>query len=222
MYDDEIKQFETQFGYKPTRVCIAIDGLGVFVSKNNPVKGLTLTELDAMYSTTLKRGGRSITQWGQLGLTGEWANRPVALYGLRSGAGANALFADFVLKGGDFRPSMHGEFVSSSVVQGVGVEAGGVGFASVFYQTRRTRLVPLSADGTNYYKPTMEHCLSGKYPLARFLILHVNRKPGTPLDAPTLELHRYMLSRQGQESVMDAGSYPLPAQTIAEQLALVE
>src|SRR2546426_2991049 len=122
----ELDAFEKKYGYKPTEIKVAIDALGVFVHKDNPVKGLTLEQVDGMFSSTNKRGGKPINTWGELGLTGAWANRPISLYGRNSASGTYGFFKEHALKNGDYRATVKEQPGSSSVVQGVASDLGGI------------------------------------------------------------------------------------------------
>src|SRR4030095_12213710 len=94
----QIDKFEKKYGYKPTEIKVAIDALAVFVHKDNPVKGLTLAQLDSIFSGTFKRGGKPITTWGEAGLSGSWAPRPISLYGRNSASGTYGFFKEHVLR----------------------------------------------------------------------------------------------------------------------------
>src|SRR3990172_3493489 len=118
MKPTELDQFEKKYGYKPTEIKVAIDALAIYVHKDNPIKGLTLAQADGIFSSTHKRGG-NITKWGQLGLTGEWANKPISLYGRNSASGTYGFFKEQVLLNGDYKATVKEQPGSSSVVQGV-------------------------------------------------------------------------------------------------------
>ncbi len=131
----EIDPFEKKYGHKPTEVKVAIDSLAVFVHKDNPIKGLSLDQLDNIFSSTNKRGGKPINTWGELGLKGEWANRPISLYGRNSASGTYGFFKEHALKNGDYRSSVKEQPGSSSVVQGVANDLGGIGYSGIGYKT---------------------------------------------------------------------------------------
>lgn len=211
MKGTEIDAFEQRHGYKPTEIKVAIDALAVFVHKDNPVEAMTLQQADGVFSTTRKRGGPSIERWGQLGLTGQWANRPLSVYGRNSASGTYGFFKDAVLKGGDYKASVKEQPGSSSVVQGIATDLAGIGYSGIGYQTSGVRVVPLSEGGGKAYEPTAENAISGKYPLARFLYVYLNVKPGAEPDKLTTEFIRFVLSKQGQHVVVKDGYYPLPA-----------
>lgn len=218
MKGKEIDAFEKKFGYKPTEVKVGVDSLAVFVHKDNPLTSLTLKQVDGIFSSTLKSGATPITTWGELGLTGEWANRPLSLFGRNSASGTYGFFKDHALKGGDFKDSVKEQPGSSSVVQGIASDPYAIGYSGIGYRTAGVRALDLSVDGGEPVHPSPEACLNGDYPLARFLLIYVNRKPGEPLDKLTYEFARFICSKQGQEIVVKDGYYPIPAEVAEEVL----
>jgi phosphate transport system substrate-binding protein len=206
----EIDAFEKKFGYKPTPFKVAIDSLAVFVHKDNPIKGLSMQQVDGLFSSTLKRGGKAIEKWGDLGLTGDWAGKPVSLYGRNSASGTYGYFKEHALDKGDYKTGVKEQPGSSAVVQGVASDLGGVGYSGIGYKTASVKAVPLSDKGDKFIEPTYENCLSGDYPMARFLVIYVNKKPGTPLDSLTTEFLKFVQSKEGQEVVIKDGYFPLP------------
>jgi phosphate transport system substrate-binding protein len=211
----ELDAFEKRFGYKPTPIRVAIDALAVFVHKDNPIEGLSLEQVDSIFSSTLKRGGKAAETWGDLGLSGDWKNRSVSVYGRNSASGTYGFFKSLVLNKGDFRSTVKEQPGSSAVVQGIAEELAGIGYSGIGYATSGVRALPLAEEGTDFYAPTYENCLEGDYPVARFLYVYVNKKPNQPLDTLTHEFLRFVLSKQGQEVVVRDGYFPLPA-SVAE------
>ena len=217
MKASEIDQFERKFGYKPTEIRVAIDALAVFVHKDNPIEGLSLQQVDSIFSSTNRLGGQPINNWGEVGLTSDWARRPISLYGRNSASGTYGFFKDVALGGGDYRSTVKEQPGSSSVVQGVASNLAGIGYSGIGYATSGVRAIALANTDGVMYEPTLENCLSGDYPLARFLYIYVNRKPGEPLDKLTHEFIRFVCSQQGQEIVVKDGYFPLPA-TVAKDM----
>jgi phosphate transport system substrate-binding protein len=215
----EVDAFEKKYGYKPTEVKVAIDALAVFTHKDNPIKGLSLDQLDGIFSSTNKRGGKPINTWGELGLTGEWANRPISLYGRNSASGTYGFFKEHVMKNGDFRSTVKEQPGSSSVVQGVANDLGAIGYSGIGYKTSGVKALPLTeATGKAVHEPTLENSLSGAYPLARFLYVYVNKKPNEPMDKLVHEFAKFVNSKEGQEIVVKDGYYPMPAAIATETL----
>jgi phosphate transport system substrate-binding protein len=215
----EIDAFEKKYGYKPTAVKVAIDSVGVFVHKDNPIKGLSLDQLDSIFSSTNKRGGKPINTWGELGLTGEWANRPISLYGRNSASGTYGFFKEHVLKNGDYRSTVKEQPGSSSVVQGIANDLGGIGYSGIGYKTSGVNALPLAeATGKTMHEPNLENALSGAYPLARFLYVYVNKKPNEPTDKLVYEFVKFVNSKEGQEIVVKDGYYPMPVAVVTETM----
>jgi phosphate transport system substrate-binding protein len=207
----ELDAFEKKFGYKPTPIKVAIDALAVFVHKDNPLKGLSLTQVDSIFSSTYKRGGEPAMTWGDVGLSGSWASRPFSLYGRNSASGTYGMFKEIALKEGDYKDTVKEQPGSSSVVQGVASDVGGIGYSGIGYKTSGVKAIAIGEDDKNVYDPSLDNCLSGDYPLARFLYVYVNKKPNDPLDQLTLEFIKFVLSKTGQEIVVKDGYYPLPS-----------
>lgn len=219
MKSSEIDAFEKKFGYKPTEVPVAVDALAVFVNKDNPIKGLTMKQVDGIFSSSRKSGGEDITTWGQVGLTGDWAKKPFSLFGRNSASGTYGFFKDEALAKGDFKASVKEQPGSSAVVQGIATDLGAIGYSGIGYKTSDVRTVPLGESESNFVDATYENCVSGDYPLARFLYVYVNKKPGSPMDKLTLEFLKYILSKEGQEVVIKDGYFPLPKETEQEVLS---
>lgn len=217
MKAEEIDAFEKKFGYKPTEVKVAIDALAVFAHKDNPLPGLTLKQVDSIFSSTRKLGGQEITEWGQLGVD-VWKGRAISLYGRNSASGTYGFFQEHALGKGDFKPTVKEQPGSSAVVQGVGGDLYALGYSGIGYKTAGVRAVPLAGDDGKFAEATYENCLSGDYPMARFLIVYVNKKPGQALDPTTLEFVKFALSKEGQTIVEKDGYYPLPAGVAGEVL----
>ena len=216
--------FTAKLGYPPTELIVAIDAQVVYVEKTNPVarRGLTLTELDSAFSSERRRGGAPARVWGDFGLTGDWAARPIAVYGLPPDRAPHLLFSERIMQGASLTASTHPQPTYSSLIQAIAADPGGIGYCSIFYRTRRTRPVPIQADDGKLILPTLENCRNGTYPLARPLYLYVNKPPGRPLDPLTGEFVSLILSRQGQQIVVDGGNYPLVAEEVVQQRHFLE
>jgi phosphate transport system substrate-binding protein len=217
----EIDKFEKKYGYKPIEVKVAIDALAVFVHKDNPIKGLTMAQVDSIFSSTYKGGGKPIRTWGEVGLTGPWASRSMSLFGRNSASGTYGFFKDHALLGGDYKDTVKEQPGSSSVVQGVASDLAGIGYSGIGYATSGVRALPLAAGAGKLYEPTLDNCLSGEYPLARFLYIYVNKKPNEPLDKLTAEFIKFVLAKEGQEIVVKDGYYPMPASVAADVAKLL-
>jgi phosphate transport system substrate-binding protein len=177
--------------------------------------------VDGIFSSTRKKGGKEITKWGELGLTGEWAAKPISLYGRNSASGTYGFFKEEALGKGDFKPSVKEQPGSSAVVQGIGSDLGGLGYSGIGYKTSEVRALPLGETEGKYVEPNYENCLSGDYPLARFLYVYVNKKPNAPLDKLTAEFLKFVVSKAGQEVVVKDGYFPIPKPVVDEGLQVV-
>jgi len=176
-----------------------------------------------MFSKTRKGGYREdITTWGKLGLRGEWANRPISLYGRNSASGTYGYFKKKALFKGDYKNTVKEQPGSASVVQGVTEDRYGVGYSGIGYKTSGVRAVPLVKKGDSYKEAVIENVLDGSYPLARFLYVYINKKPGRPLDPLILEFVKYILSKEGQKVVIKDGYIPLPASVLEEELGKIK
>lgn len=215
MKAEEIDAFEKKYGYKPTEVRLAIDALAVFAHKDNPIKGLSLKQVDGMFSSTRKLGGEDLSNWGQLGLDA-WKGRAISLFGRNSASGTYGFFQENALAKGDYKPTVKEQPGSSAVVQGVGADLYAVGYSGIGYKTSGVRALPMAGDDGKFYDANYQNALSGDYPLARFLLVYVNKKPGQPLDKLTLEFLKFALSKSGQEIVEKDGYFPMPAELADE------
>lgn len=220
MRGQEIDAFEKKFGYKPFPLRTAVDALAVYVHKDNPIQCLTLQQVDAMFSKT-RRGGHAgdIATWGQVGLTGEWANKPISLYGRNSASGTYGYFKEVALFNGDYKDAVKEQPGSSTVVQGVASDKFGIGYSGIGYKTADVRAVPIAAKpGEECFDATAENAYAGDFPIARFLYVYVNKNPNQPLDPVRGEFIRFMLSKQGQEATIKDGYFPMTAEIAAEDL----
>ncbi len=221
MKDAEVDAFEKQFGYKPTAIRTSLDALAVYVHKDNPIECLAMPQVDAVFSKA-RRGGypKDIKTWGDLGLKGDWAAKPISLYGRNSASGTYGYFKEHALYNGDYKDTVKEQPGSSSVVQGVASDRFAIGYSGIGYKTADVRAVPLKKTEADACHPADEqNVYSGDYPLWRFLLLHVNRKPGEPLDPLRQEFLEFVLSKEGQEIVVKDGYLPLTKKLVDEELA---
>src|SRR5690554_188361 len=219
MKDNEIQAFEEKYGYKPTAVPVAIDALAVFVHKDNPIKSLDIEQVDAIFSSTRLCGGeQDIRTWGELGLTGEWASKPIQLFGRNSVSGTYGYFKETALCKGDFKPNVNEQPGSASVVQSISSTLNAIGYSGIGYRTSSVRAVPLSKKGGEAFEASEANALTGKFPLARFFYVYVNKDPNKPLQPLEAEFLKLVLSRQGQDVVVKDGYIPLPKKVVDKAL----
>jgi phosphate transport system substrate-binding protein len=222
MKEEEIAAFEARHGYKPTGIAVAIDTLAIYVHRDNPIAGLTIPQVDAIFSVTRKCGYTEVNTWGDLGLVGEWVSRPLQLYGRNSVSGTYGYFKEAALCKGDFKDGVNEQPGSASVVQGVTKSINGVGYSGVGYRTPGVRSVPVAKKpGGEFFEPTRENALSGKYPLTRFLYLYINKHPSKPLGPLEREFVRMVLSKTGQRVTVKDGYDPLPAKVATRMQQLL-
>ena len=224
MKSSEVDAFEAAFGYGPTKIRVAIDALAVYVHKDNPLEHLTLDQVDAIFSKTLKCGHADfIRTWGGTGLSGEWADKPISIYGRNSASGTYGYFKEHALCGGDYRDEVKEQPGSASVVQGVTEDLLGIGYSGIGYKTSGVKTLALATKaGGQYFSTDVETVLAGDYPLARFLMLYVNKAPNKPLDPLVREFVRFVLSREGQQIVVKDGYLPISATLASGELARLD
>lgn len=224
MKDGEIQAFEQKHGYGPLEIPVAIDALAVFVNKDNPIEGLTLPQVDAIFSSTRKCGyPENITEWGQLGLKGAWATRSLQLYGRNSVSGTYGYFKEHALCEGDYKSSVNEQPGSASVVQSITTTLNGIGYSGIGYVTSGVRTVSIAEkEGAPFVEATPANAVAGEYPLSRFLYVYVNKHPNRPLDPIVREFLRMVLSRRGQQVVVKDGYIPLPAPVVERFRAEIE
>lgn len=220
MKSKEIAAFEKKYGYKPTAIPVAIDALAVYVHKDNPIKGMSIADVDAVFSSTRKCGGKQdIKSWGDLGLTGNWKKRSVQLYGRNSVSGTYGYFKKKALCKGDFKNNVNEQPGSASVVQSVSSSLNGIGYSGIGYKTSGVKAVPLAKKaGKPFVAATPENAVAKKYPLSRFLYVYVNKHPNKPLAPLEREFIKLVLSKTGQQVVIKDGYIPLPAKTAEKAL----
>jgi phosphate transport system substrate-binding protein len=221
--EEVLTEFVDRFGHPPTFVAVAADMLAVVVHADNPIESLTLPQVDAIFSKTRQLGApEEIATWGQLGLEGDWEQRPIALHGRNSASAAYGYFKEFAHGRGEFRDSVYEHPGSSRVCEAVAGDVRAIGYFGIGYVTEDVRAVPLAPAGGEQPVPAQaEFALRGEYPLARFLYLVVNHKPGKELDPLRREFLRYVLSKQGQEAVLKDGYLPITAEIARQQLEKV-
>ena len=220
MKDKEIAAFEEKYGYKPTAVPVAIDALAVFAHKDNPIQGLSIDQVDAIFSSTRKCGaGNEVNTWGDLGLTGDWARKDIQLFGRNSVSGTYGYFKKKALCKGDYKAFVNEQPGSASVVQSVTQSLNGIGYSGIGYKTTGVRAIPLAKSGSSeFVEATPDSAISGQYPLARFLYVYVNKHPNKELSPLDGEFIKLVLAQEGQQVVVKDGYIPLPAKVAEKSL----
>lgn len=224
MKSEEVEAFEGKYGYKPTAIPVAIDALAVFVHKDNPITSISIPQVDAIYSATRACGhDNDISQWSGLGLSGELGSQRIQLFGRNSVSGTYGYFKEFALCKGDYKSSVNEQPGSASVVQGVTKSLNGIGYSGIGYKTASVKALPLSRkDGGEAIEPTPENAISGKYPLARYLYVYVNKHPNESLAPLEKEFMKMVLSKTGQAIVVKDGYVPLPIKVVEKAQSFVK
>jgi phosphate transport system substrate-binding protein len=212
MREQELQAFRAAFGYLPTAIPVALDALVVYVHRDNPVRGLRLDQLDAMFSATLRcSDGRPIRYWSEVGVDGALGRRRIQLYGRNSVSGTYGFFIERVLCKGDFLPEANELPGSAAVIQVVGQSTRAIGYAGLGYRHANVRAVPLAvSEDQPCVMPDRASVISGAYPLTRYLYLYINKPPGRPLTPGLEALLDVILGREGQALVAGDGYVPLP------------
>lgn len=217
----EKDQFEAKYGYKPTEVRVAVDTLAVFVNKDNPVSCLSLTQLDSMFSVTRNLGGAPINTWDAVGGTGDFAGKPISMFGRNAASGTYGYFKEVVMGNGDFRDTVKEQPGSSAVVQGIAADRFAIGYSGIGYKTADVRAIAVSGRDGQCHEPNQEEAYKGLYPITRFLYVYVNKNPSAPLEPVTREFFKFVLAREGQEVVVKDGYYAMPYVFAQEDVAKI-
>lgn len=222
----DVRAFEQRFGHAPLSVPVCggtwrhfgfLDAVGVIVNPANPIDGLSFAQLDAILSRTHWRGGTAITTWGQLGLTGAWADRPIHVYGVQPWNGFEEFVRERVLSTPGHRGAWRAGIRTSPTVFPIAAHVArdpdGIGYSGLAFLDAAVKLLPLQRDpGGPFVAPTYGAVASARYPLARLVYLNLDRTPGRPLAPALAEFLRFIVSRDGQQQVLDQGIYlPLRA-----------
>ena len=235
MLPNEEKEFVDKFGYKPFAVRVAggsyrtpgkTHAIAFFVNEKNPIRELTFEQIDAMYSTTRKLGYKDVNTWGDVGVKGDFADKPIHLWGLIRPNGIAYFLQLRILKGGDYKDGITERTTVGSlaaldaITQGVAKDPYAIGYAGFGNVTPGARTVALAKQsGGPYFKGTFEEVLNQQYPLSRVIYIYVNRPPGKPLDPKVREFLKFAVSKQGQDDVVKEGIFlPLPPAMVKEEL----
>ena len=236
MLPAEEQQFESKFGYKPCAVRVAggsyrtpgkTHAIAFFVNEKNPIEQLSYAQIDAMFTSTRKRGYKEATKWGDVGATGEWASKPIHLWGLIRPNGIAHFLESRILNGGEWKSGIEERTTVGSLAaldattQGVAKDPYAIGYAGFGNVMPGVKAVALAEkDGGHYYQGTFEEVLNQKYPLSRVIYIYVNKAPGKPLDPKVSEFLKFVLSAKGQGDVVKEGIFlPLPPSMVKEELA---
>jgi phosphate transport system substrate-binding protein len=210
MRGQEIDQFTAKYGYAPTKVRVAVDALAVFVNKDNPIKCLTLAQIDGIFSITRSSGSPDIKTWDQVGLGGEYKGKAISLFGRNSASGTYAYFKEVALLNGDYKNTVKEQPGSSAVVQGIASDKFAIGYSGIGYKTADVRAVQVAGRDGQCQDPSQNNAYQGKYPITRFLYVYVNKNPSAPFDPLRAEFLKFILSGSGQDDTTKDGYFPMP------------
>jgi len=219
----EIRDFTRVHGYPPTVLKVAMDAIAIFVDRRNPISGMTLQQVDAVFSQTQYCGSDTrIEQWSQLGVDEVGYRSPIRTYGRNSVSGTYGLFKIMALCDGDFKNTVNEQPGSASVVLSVASGTGAIGYAAYGYKTAGVRAVPLGETLDSLIPLSIETVRNESYPFARFLYLVINKKPGEPLPTLEREFLRFILSKEGQAQVIRDGYFPIREDVLLRQRRLLD
>ena len=223
---DDVKDFQARFGYPPLSVPVSggsyrhygfLDSVAFIVNPANPLQRLTFAQLDAILSSTRVRGQPAITTWGQLGLGGEWADKPIHVYAIKPWNGFEEFVRQRVMslpgRRGEWRDDLNWAEVVFPIAKSVANDPYALGYTGMAYLDAPVKPLALAADeGAPSYPPTYEAVASAQYPLSRLIYFNVNKTPGKPLPPAIEEFLKFILSREGQALVLKEGVFlPLRA-----------
>lgn len=233
---DDVSDFNAKFGYGPLSVPVSggsyrhfgfLDAIGFFVNKNNPIEQLDYQQIDALFSSTHLRSNKAAKTWGDLGLTGEWADKPVHVYAIKPWNGFEEFIRQRILsvdgERGEWRDDIHYDKLVFPIAGNVAKDRYGIGYAGLAFIDAPVKMLPLAEKPAGpYYAPSYENVAFATYPLSRLIYFNTNKPPGKPLNPVLAEFLRYILSKEGQQTVLDHALYmPLRAEQVSHSRALL-
>src|SRR5205085_2869756 len=186
----------------------------IFVHASNPLAHVSLPQLAGIFAES-----PAITRWGELGLTGEWAQRPISIY-IPPAAAPNARSMQaIVLGGGEWSAAAHQGSIAVTAAA-IAQNPGAIGFGGFEEGGPGLKTLGVSGRDSGPFVEANAHTVSnGQYPLTRFLYVRLAQDPNRPLRPPVREFLRYILSREAQERILYSGYFPLTAAEAREELA---
>lgn len=218
--DTELEDFQFYWGYSPVQLAVGADAVAVVVHPENPIRDLLLADVDAIFSSTRRRGGKPVRIWGNLGLTGEWNQRPINLYGPGKDSPARSAFVGRALQGGSLREGIKELPDAKSVLLAVAEDPCGIGYVNAAARTEELRALPVrpSADAPAV-ELQPETVVSLSYPLAWRIYMSVRKVPGRPLEPQVGEFLKMILSRDGQVILAAEGLVPVTGRFARKELS---
>jgi phosphate transport system substrate-binding protein len=220
---EERKDFQARYGFEPTEIPVAMDAVAIYVSRDNPIKGLTMEQVDAIFGADRKRGyHQAITKWGELGLEDAWGTQPINLYGRDKRSGTRTFFIHEALLNGKMNSNIKEAPGSASEILEISRDPLGIGYAGTGFQASPVKIVPLAPKaGMAFVEPTAASALDGSYPLARHLYLYAKGNHDHGLEPQVASFLTFINSREGQEIVAKAGYYPLSESQVAKNMQVL-
>jgi phosphate transport system substrate-binding protein len=221
---EERKDFRARYGFEPTEIPVAMDAVAIYVSGENPIKGLTMEQVDAIFGMDRRRGyHQAITKWGELGLEDAWESQPINLYGRDKRSGTRTFFIHEALLNGRLHPNIKEAPGSASEILEISRDPLGMGYAGAGFQASTVKIVPLAPKvGMAFVEPTAASALDGSYPLARHLYLYAKGDRDQGLEPAVLSFLHFINSREGQDVVARAGYYPLSESQAAKNTQVLD
>jgi phosphate transport system substrate-binding protein len=218
--EEERKDFRSRFGFDAVEMPIALDAVAIYVHRDNPIRGLTLEQVDGVFSESHRRGSQDIRTWGQLGLDDHAAER-IVVHGRDKKSGTRSFFRHVALLDGEIRSDLQEEIGSASEILAISRNPWAIGYAGAGFQTSHVRMVPIAEKaGDPFMLPTATTAADRSYPLSRHLFLYANQPVGD-LEAAVREFLKFINSAEGQQMVAKAGAYPLSSQDVAANLKVL-
>jgi phosphate transport system substrate-binding protein len=211
---EEVAAFQQQLKHPPQVLTPCLERMAIYVHKDNPIKGLTLQQIDAVFSADCKRGAtQPIRTWGQLGFPGAWATQPVTAQGRNNDTGSQVFFQEAVLLGGKYREDLQGHPDNLELLNAIVADPRSIGFAGICYDNPNVRTVPVAIGPQGpFVAIDSPEADAGAYPLVRPLQLVVDHDPAKGQPAMQAEFIKYVFSSRGQEDVIKSGFQAIPAQ----------
>ena len=209
----EVDEFRKVHGFNPTVLTPCLERTAIFVHKDNPIAGLTVAQVDAIFSTECRRGAdKYCGTWKQFGLEGDWAGQPIVVHGRTKDTGSQVFLQQKVLLGSPFRDDLQTHPTNVKMLQAIAKDPSAIGFSGLSYATPQVRAVPISfAEGEDFVAVDSAEAARGRYPLVRQLQFVVKHDPKEKMPAVEQEFIKYVFSRLGQEDVVKAGFQAIPA-----------
>ncbi len=213
IYKTEVDTFRKNHGFNPTMLTPCLERTAIYVHKDNPITGLTVAQIDAIFSNECRRGGEKYCgTWKQFGIREDWAGQPIVVHGRTKDTGSQVFLRQAVLLGGPFRDDIKTHPSNIEMLQAIAKDRSSIGFSGLSYASPHLRAVPLAfVEGEEFVAVDSPQAARGRYPLVRQLQFVVKHNPKEKMPSIEQEFIKYVFSRLGQEDVVKAGFQAIPA-----------